>query len=292
VVLATGMSGVPYIPHFPGEDAFAGTLVHSSRHTGGALYAGKKALVVGSGNSAHDIAQEFHEHGADVTLLQRSSTYVMSSEHGIATLFAGLYEEGGPPTADADLIFASIPYPMLGELHRGATQQIAELDAELLAGLASRGFALDYGEDGTGLFLKYLRRGGGYYIDVGCSELIAAGKVGVKHGVEIERFTPDGVEFTDGTSLKADVVVLATGYQNMRESARALLGDAVADRCTPVWGLDDEGELRTMWRRSGHPGFWFMGGNLNQARHYSQFLALQIKAIEEGILPRSIPTAD
>jgi putative flavoprotein involved in K+ transport len=286
VVLATGMSGVAYVPHFAGEEDFAGTLVHSSRHTGGAQYAGKKALVVGSGNSAHDIAQEFHEHGADVTMLQRSSTYVMSSEHGIATLFAGLYEEGGPPTADADLIFASIPYPLLGELHRGATQQIAELDAELLTGLESRGFALDYGDDGTGLFLKYLRRGGGYYIDVGCSELIAAGKVAVKNGVEIERFTRDGVEFNDGTSLEADVVVLATGYQNMRESARALLGDAVADRCTPVWGLDEEGELRTMWRRSGHPGFWFMGGNLNQARHYSTFLALQIKAIEEGFLPR------
>jgi putative flavoprotein involved in K+ transport len=286
VVLATGMSGVPYIPRFRGTEDFSGTLVHSSRHTGGAAYAGAKALVVGSGNSAHDIAQEFHEHGAEVTLLQRSSTYVMSSENGIPTLFAGLYEEGGPPTADADLIFASIPYPMLGELHRGATQQIAELDAELLAGLESRGFALDYGEDGTGLFLKYLRRGGGYYIDVGCSELIAAGKVAVKQGVEIERFTSDGVEFSDGTSVEADIAVLATGYQNMRESARALFGDAVADRCTPVWGLDEEGELRTMWRRSGHPGFWFMGGNLNQARHYSMFLALQIKAIEAGLLPR------
>jgi putative flavoprotein involved in K+ transport len=286
VVLATGMSGVPAIPQLPGAEDFAGTLVHSSRHTGGAEYAGKKAVVVGCCNSGHDIAQEFHEHGAEVTMVQRSATYVMSSENGIATLFAGLYEEGGPPTADADLIFASVPYPMLAELHRGATQQIAELDADLLAGLESRGFALDFGEDGSGLFMKYLRRGGGYYINVGCSELIAAGKVGIRQGVEIERLTEEGVVFTDGTTLDADIVVLATGYQNMRESARALLGDAVADRCAPVWGLDEEGELRTMWRRSGHPGFWFMGGNLNQARHYSMFLALQIKAIEEGLIPR------
>lgn len=143
---------------------------------------------------------------------------------------------------------------------------------------------MDYGDDGSGLFLKYLRRGGGYYIDVGCSALIASGEVAVKQGVEIERFTPTGVVFTDGTSMDVDVVVLATGFQNMRESARALIGDEVADNCTDVWGLDDEGELRTIWRRSGQPGFWFMGGNLHQSRHYSKFLALQIKAIEEGLV--------
>ena len=90
--------------------------------------------------------------------------------------------------------------------------------------------------------------------------------------------------FTDGSSIPADIVVLATGFKNMRESARALLGDRVADRCSPVWGLDQEGELRTMWRRSGHPGLWFMGGNLHQCRHYSKFLAFQIKAIEERML--------
>ncbi len=286
VVLATGMSSVPKTPEIPGADDFTGTLVHSSRHAGGAGFAGKKALVVGCCNSGHDIAQEFHEHGADVTMVQRSSTYVMSSENGIAVLLAGLYEEGGPPTEDADLIFASIPYPWVAKLHQGATQQIAELDKELLEGLASQGFKLDYGEDGSGLFMKYLRRGGGYYINVGCSELIAGGEVKIKQGVEIDHFTSDGVVFTDGTSIQADVVVLATGYENMRESARALLGDAVADRCQPVWGLDDEGELRTMWRRSGHPGLWFMGGNLHQSRHYSLFLALQIKAAEECLVPR------
>jgi hypothetical protein len=121
VVLATGMSGVPYIPELSGADDFDGTLVHSSRHSGSDEFAGRKALVVGCCNSGHDIAQEFYEHGADVTMLQRSSTYVMSSENGIAVLFAGLYEEDGPPTEDADLIFASIPYPWLAELHKGAT---------------------------------------------------------------------------------------------------------------------------------------------------------------------------
>lgn len=284
VVLATGMSGVPNVPDIPGVADFAGQVCHSSAFVGGDALDGKRALVVGCCNSGHDIAQELNEQGAAVTILQRSSTYVMSSENGIATLFAGTYEEGGPRVEDADLMFASIPYPLLAQLHQGATRVIAELDAELIDGLEGAGFKMDYGDDGSGLFLKYLRRGGGYYIDVGCSALIASGEVRVKQGVEIDHFTRDGVVFTDGSGQAFDAVVLATGYQNMRESARRLLGDEVADQCTEVWGLDAEGELRTIWRRSGHPGFWFMGGNLHQARHYSSFLALQIKAAEEGLI--------
>ncbi|MFN2568517.1 MAG: flavin-containing monooxygenase [Candidatus Dormibacteria bacterium] len=287
VVLATGMSGVPNMPEIPGAHEFAGVLCHSSAHTSGMEFAGRRAIVVGSGNSGHDIAQDFYEHGADVTLVQRSGTYVMSSENGIAVLFAGLYEEGGPSVEDADLMLSSLPFPLVGQLHVGATKVLAEMDAELLAGLKTAGFKLDFGEDGSGLFMKYLTRGGGYYIDVGASTLIAEGKIKLKQGASLARLEPDGVVFTDGTTLPADVVVLATGYQNMRESARALLGDDVAGRCQPVWDLDHEGELRTIWRRSGHPGLWFMGGNLQQARTYSKFLALQIKAIEEGIIPRA-----
>ena len=286
LVLATGMSGVPYVPEIPGASDFAGVLCHSSAHPGGREFAGRRAVVVGSCNSGHDIAQDFYEQGADVTMVQRSSTYVMSSENGITMLFGGLYEEGGPPVEDADLMQSSFPIPVIGQLHVGATKVLAEMDAELLAGLEGAGFKLDFGEDGSGLMMKYLTRGGGYYIDVGASTLITEGKIKIKQGVGIERLEHDGVVFTDGTTLPADVVVLATGYQNMRESARALLGDEVANRCQPVWGLDHEGELRTIWRRCGHPGLWFMGGNLQQARTYSKFLALQIKAIEEGVIPR------
>ncbi len=287
VVLATGINGVPHVPEIPGASDFAGVWCHSSDHSSGRNFAGRRAVVVGSGTSGHDIAQDFYEQGVDVTLVQRSSTYVLSSKNGIAVLLGGLYEEGGPPVEDADLMLSSFPFPVVGQLHVGATKVLAEMDAELLAGLEGAGFKLDFGEDGSGLFMKLLTRGGGYYIDVGASTLIADGKIKLKQGVGIERLEPDGVLFTDGTTLPADIVVLATGYQNMRESARALLGNDVANRCQPVWGLDHEGELRTIWRRSGHPGLWFMGGNLQQARTYSKFLALQIKAIEEGLIPQA-----
>lgn len=283
VILATGMAGVPYIPEIEGKGDFRGVLVHSSAYTGAAGWAGKKAVVIGTGTSGHDIAHDFYEYGAHTTLIQRSSTYVLNSTTFTRMIFAGTYQEGGPSTEDADLISASTPNLLAEELSRDVTARIAEVDNELLRGLEAAGFKLNCGVNGGGISSLYLHRGGGYYINVGASELIAEGKIALKQGAEITRFTLGGIEFADGTVLEADTVVLATGYQNMRESARRILGDEVVDRVRPVWGLDDEGELRTIWRDSEFPHFWFMGGNLQQCRYFSKFLALQIKAIEEGL---------
>lgn len=283
VVLATGALGEPHKPDFLGADAFEGTLVHSSEHAGAEEWEGATAVVVGACNSGLDIAQDFHAHGADVTVVQRSSTYVMTSANGIPVIFGGLYYEGGPATEDADLIAASYPLPVMLEFAKAQTQAIAELDRELLDGLERAGFQTDFGDDGGGLMSRALRRGGGYYIDVGCAQLIADGEVKVHQGAGVERFTATGVLLSDGAELEADVIVLATGYANMRETARRLFGDAVADRCNPVWDLDAEGEMNTIWRPSGHPHFWFMGGSLQLARVYSRYLALQIKAELNGL---------
>lgn len=53
--------------------------------------------------------------------------------------------------------------------------------------------------------------------------------------------------FADGSELEADEIVFATGYENMRGTARKIFGDATADQLKDVWGFDEEGELRTMW---------------------------------------------
>jgi putative flavoprotein involved in K+ transport len=284
VVLATGVSGTePNIPELPHAEEFDGTLCHSSTFPGGAAFAGKKAVVVGTCNSGHDIAQDLHEQGADVVMVQRSSTYVVSVETSSIAM-AGMYDETGPPTEIADLISGSFPFHALPPLQKAMTAQMTAMDKPLLDRLEKVGFRLNYGIDDTGALMLFLQKGGGYYINVGCSELIADGKIGIRAGVEVARFTPTGVVLTDGTELEADVVVLATGYHGMVETARKLLGDEVADRCGPVWGLDEEGELRSVWRRSGHEGLWFMGGNLQMARFYGAFLALQITAVEAGII--------
>lgn len=295
VILASGHSGEPRIPVFPGANTFKGDIHHSSRHIGGAQYRGKRAVIVGCCNSAHDIASDFYEHGAEcVTMIQRSSTYVISQQAVTQRIMGELYSEHGSPTEDADLFFTSIPYPVLKTIQQHVTQLVAEDDEELLAGLEGAGFKVDYGYEGSGLFMKYLINGGGYYIDVGCSQMITDGKIKIKQGKEIAKIVEDGIVFQDGSKLEADVIVLATGYDNMRETARKIFGDQLADSVSDVWGFNEEGEIATMWQsmplpissltiESGHEGFWFMGGNLALARVYSRFLALQIKAVELGL---------
>ncbi len=285
VVLATGVTGVPKVPHLTGAEHFRGEIVHSGSCRVDETIAGRRVLVVGAGNSAHDIAQELHEHGADVTMLQRSPTTIVSVEPSAKLVFHP-WREGGPPTEDVDIVSASVPFPLLTEFHKTLTKQFEELDADLLRSLERVGFLLDSGEDGSGFYLKYLRDGGGYYLNVGASDLIAAGDIAVRSGVGVAHLTQGEAVFTDGSSMPVDMVVLATGYENMQESVRALLGDEVAERVGPAWGFDEGGELRNMWKRTGQEGFWLMGGSFAQCRIYSRYLALQIKAAEEGLVPQ------
>ncbi|KAH1963099.1 hypothetical protein KXV90_002904 [Aspergillus fumigatus] len=285
VIQATGHSGKKSLPRFKGMESFKGDrLCHSSDFTeANPASKGKKAVVVGSGNSGHDIAQEFYEKGYDVSMVQRSTTCVISSESIVEIGLKSLYGEGGPPTEDSDLYLWSIPTELFKAQQIKVTAAQNQRDAAILQALDKAGFKLDMGSDNAGLLMKYLSRGGGYYIDVGGSRLIADGKIKVKQGQEITEVLPHGLQFADGTQLEADEIVFATGYQNMKTQARAIFGDEVADRIDSVWGFNEEGEMRTIWRQSGHPGFWFMGGNLALCRYYSRLLALQIKALVEGI---------
>jgi putative flavoprotein involved in K+ transport len=296
LILATGMSGVANEPDFPGMRKFKGVQYHSSRHPGGDGYEGKRCVVIGSNNSAHDICADLYEHGADVTMVQRSSTHVARSETlmelGLGALYSEEAVKAGITTEKADMIFASIPYAILAGLQTPVYRQIAERDADLYRRLEKAGFMHDWGDDGSGLFMKYLRRGSGYYIDVGASELIADGKIKLKSGVEIAEITAKGVRLSDGGELPADLIVYATGYGSMNGWAAKLISQEVADKVGKCWGLGSntkkdpgpwEGELRNMWKPTRQDALWFHGGNLHQSRHYSKYLALQLKARHEGI---------
>ncbi|ODU07198.1 MAG: monooxygenase [Pseudonocardia sp. SCN 72-86] len=290
LVLATGgSSGVPNMPELPGLDDFRGEVVHSSAFGSGTAWAGRKAIVLGTGNSGHDVAQDLHANGAaGVTIIQRSPTCVVSLVPS-GTMVYALYSEG-PPNDDIDLVTAAIPYPVLRDTYQWLTRRTCALDKDLLDRLEAVGFETEFEPDGTGFHMKYLRRGGGYYIDVGCSELIADGEIALRHARDIDRFDADGLRFADGSLVEADLVVLATGYENLQEGVRRLLGDAIADRVGPIWGFDDHGAMRNMWMRTAQPGFWVMGGSLIDARLHSTFLALQIAADLEGLMPAELVT--
>ncbi|KAF2729745.1 FAD/NAD(P)-binding domain-containing protein [Polyplosphaeria fusca] len=286
IVQATGHSGKKNFPSIAGMESYKGHLLcHSSEFPGARTDAqGKKAIVVGSCNSGHDIAQDYCEKGYDVTMIQRSTTCVVSSESITDIALKGLYDEDGPSVEDADLILWGLPSRLFKTQQVNVTKAQNEHDKKTLDGLRAAGFGLDNGTFDSGLLMKYFQRGGGYYIDVGASQLIIDGKIKVKHGVELTEVLPNGLKFADGTTLDADEIIFATGYQNMRTQAGLTFGQEVADRVAPVWGLNEEGEFRTMWQKSGHPGLWFMGGNLAISRYYSRILALQIKALEEGLM--------
>jgi putative flavoprotein involved in K+ transport len=283
VVLATGVFGGARRIDLPDVDRYSGRLLYAAEFSGAVDVAGKRALVVGSGASAHDVSQELHSAGASVTMLQRGSTCIISLDPGTTLAYAA-YNENGPPTERVDMLSDSIPFAVLEKLHKVMTRQVAELDKELIAGLNRAGFATNNGEDDAGFLTNFHRRGGGYYINVGTSELIVSGAIKVKHGSTIAGFDAKTVQFADGSEADFDLVVIAAGYDNMQESIRAIMGEDVAEKVGPVWGMDDHGELRAMWKQTGQEGFWIAGGSLRQNRSFSKYLALQIKGRELGLV--------
>jgi len=298
LVLATGMSGKANMPKFKGQDIFKGEQQHSSQHPGPENYRGKKVVVIGSNNSAHDICAALWEGGADVTMVQRSSTHIVRSDTlmdiGMGSLYSEQAVANGITTRKADLIFASLPYKILHEFQIPLYEQMKKRDAKFYEDLEKVGFMHDWGDDGSGLFMKYLRRGSGYYIDVGACDLVIDGSIKLKSGkgAAVQELTETGVKFADGTELPADLVVYATGYGSMNGWAADLISQDVADKVGKVWGLGSattkdpgpwEGEQRNMWKPTQQQALWFHGGNLHQSRHYSQYLSLQLKARQEGI---------
>ena len=296
LVFATGAYGPPNEIRLPGIDEFRGEHYHSSRYATGEPYEGKSCIVVGANSSAHDIAADLWEYGAKVTMLQRSPTTVVRSETLMEFAFEPLYSENavkaGITTDKADLLFAATPFRIMPRSQIPLYQEIRRRDAAFYEALGESGFRIDFGEDESGLMMKAMRTGSGYYIDVGASQLVADGDIAVRSGVEIRRVKARSVELTDGAELPADLIVMATGFQSMNRAVAPIISEEVADKVGKCWGLGSgvandpgpwEGEPRNMWKPTQQPGLWFHGGNLHLSRQFSLFLALQLKARMEGL---------
>jgi putative flavoprotein involved in K+ transport len=287
IVMATGVSGIPHLPEIATLEDFAGTVLHSHDYDDADEWAGKSAIVIGTGNSGHDIAQDLYSGGASVTLVQRSPTLIVNVEPSAQLPYA-LYDEG-PSLEDCDLIVTATPFEVARRSHILMTATARELDRDLLDGLTERGFKLDFGEDGSGWQFLYLTRGGGYYFNVGCSDMVANGEIGLTQFNDIDCFVADGARLKSGETLTAQLIVLATGYKGQDVLVRRLFGDRTADRVGPIWGFSEDDELCNMFMRTGQPGLWFIAGSLAQCRIFSKYLGLQIKACEEGLIPSRRP---
>lgn len=299
LVIATGNAGYPNIPQVNGKELFRGDILHSSEYKGPDQYKGKKCVVIGSNNSAHDICQSLYESGAGhVTMVQRSATTIARSDTLVDLFWNKLYPEDvaglaeGYNTEKYDLLSASWPYKLLKPIHYDICQQMKQRDKEYYKRLEDAGFMLDFGEDDTGLFMKVLRTASGYYIDIGATELVAERKIQLKSRVEMERITENGILFNDGSLIEADLIVFATGYKSMNRFVADLIGEEVAKKVGKCYGLGsntyrDPGpwvrEQRNLWKPTLQEGLWFHAGNLAHNRIYSKYLALQLKARLEKI---------
>lgn len=282
LVFANGVSSYPMIPDLPGLEDFKGEVIHSEGFNSGAGWTGKNALILGTGSSANDIALDLYSHGVKTTLIQRGSTTVVSIDPS-ARLNEAIWDEGGA-LEDCDLIVSAATPPLVIESYKAVTKRMLELDKELIEGLKSVGFKHDVGEDETGHQMKYYRRGGGYNLDAGSSALLAKHELGLLQYEQIERFTAEGALLKDGSTVPADLIVLATGYYPQVELVRRALGQEIVERIGPVWGIGADGELSNMYKRTPQQGLWFIAGGLAQCRINSKYLALQIKAMELGKL--------
>ena len=283
IVMAIGVSSIPNRVKILGIDNFQGELMHSSDYMNGKDYKGKNVVVFGTGTSAHDVAQDLYVHGANVKIIQRSPSMVVNVEPS-AQLPYQLYSEG-LSTDDCDLITIASPLAVLKKTHQMLTEKTSKIDKPLLDKLKNVGFKLDYGQDNTGWQFKYLTRGGGYYFNVGASDLIAAGKIKVIQFSDILDFTNSGIKMKSDDELQIDLMITATGYKGQEYVVENLFGKSVSDKIGPIWGFDeDTQELRNMWMQTKQPGLWFHAGSLAQCRIFSKFLALQIKAIQKDIL--------
>jgi len=295
LVFATGAYGPPKFIPLPGATGFKGEILHSSQYSDGAKYKGKKAVVIGAASSGHDVSVDLWEAGAEVTMVQRSPTTVVRSETLMELAFDSYSEAAvaaGIDVDTADLLGAATPFALQPEKQRALYDKIRVRDAAFYDKLRATGFLLDFGPDETGLMMKAYRTGSGYYVDVGASQLIIDGEIGIKAGVEIETLTPDGIRFADGTEIAADVIIQSTGFQSMHEVVAKLVSRDVADEIGTCWGLGSgtrndpgpwHGELRNMYKPVAQENLWFQGGNLALSRFFSKFVALQIKARMEGL---------
>ena len=166
--------GIPTVAQMRGLKDFKGDVMHTVDFTNGANWRRRKALVIGTGTSGHDVAQDLHANGCETTIVQRGSTMVVSIDPS-AKLVYGIYN--GIPIEDGDLLASTNTKPVVKKNLQLLTARMVEADRKTIDGLIARGFKFDDGEDGAGHQWKVRTRYGGYYLDAGCSQLIIDGEI-------------------------------------------------------------------------------------------------------------------
>ncbi|RVX68377.1 hypothetical protein B0A52_07377 [Exophiala mesophila] len=276
VVIAVGGGGqTPLMPDFPGRKEFHGEVLHSVDYRSADQWRGKSTIVVGTANTAHDVAADMVDAGLEsVTMVQRNRTYVLPAEY--YKIISERTYNGKTPIEDADRAQYSQVTAISRLLSMDALNTMASKEPERFDALEKVGFKVErYGD----IIYQLTEKLGGHYMDVGCSTKIAQGQIRIKSDSLATHFTSNGLAFADGSEIAADVIVFCTGFRgNMRTNVEELFGKEISAQVDDFYGLDAEGELKGAFKPTGHPGLWYMGGPIGHSRYFSRHVALQIKA--------------
>ncbi|KAK0744847.1 hypothetical protein B0T21DRAFT_447951 [Apiosordaria backusii] len=309
LVQATGFdSQKPYIPDVADKEVYKGLSLHSQLYKNPQATLKdkgvKSVLIIGSANTAFDILEDCHSAGLHTTIVARSPTYILPLDYVVDERGFGLYNVLG--TEACDKLFMTLPTWVDCHLAHSLLAMLASQEPDRYKKLIEAGFSvIDSAHPDACLMYHLLEKGGGHYVDIGGTEVIAKGEVDVISGVEPVAYTETGLRFSDGRIVEADAIVWCTGFadKNGRDTAFEILGGynlvdgqeeesnllgprEIASRIDATFGVDDEGEIRGFWKRQlGIDNFWFMGGQTQHHRYHSKTVALQIKAELEGVLP-------
>ncbi|KAL2855944.1 hypothetical protein BJY01DRAFT_243125 [Aspergillus pseudoustus] len=281
VVMATGGYGPKRTyPEYDGREIFKGHVIHAEDYKNSHEWKGQAGVVVGTANTAHDIAEDMVETGMkSVWMIQRGRTFVIPASH--FKRYSDRLYNAHTPTATADRLSYTLPWAITRQIAQALLHPMAAAEPERYDALKKANFKVtQYGD----LVYNLTVRRGGHYMDVGCSNLISNGMVKVKSDSLPVRYKPDGLECADGTFIPADVVVFATGFSGtLGEMVEDLFGEEIGTKFGTFWGFNDEGEIRNAFVPTEQPGMWAAAGTVGHSRYHSRFIALHIAADIAGI---------
>lgn len=281
LVLAIGAGGsVPKLPALSGRKEFQGEVLHSVDYRTASSWKGRNGVIIGTANTAHDIAEDMLAAGLNsVTMVQRNATPVMPISYYRHAL-DGVYNDEIPTEKSDRMWLSATPAPITRLLILQLMTHLASQDSDYFDALDRVGFRNERVCDLSHILFE---RRGGHYLDIGTSAKVAQGLIKMKSDSSLTGFSQHGLNFSDGSTLDADIVVFATGFEgNVRVMAAKLLDGDVIDKMDDSFHFDAEGELIGVWKPMEQPNVWYAGGDIGQARFFSRFLALEIKADLEG----------
>lgn len=250
VVLAVGNNGViPSIPEYSDRDLFKGQIIHSKEWRSAEPWKGKHGIVIGSANTAQDVAADMCRAGLkSVTMVQRSKTWVMP-QSTFSVLVDPVYN-ADIPLELSDRMLMGYPLPVQRLMAMAGIRMCADAKPEYFDKFEANGFDLERHGDLWGLMYD---REGGHFFDTGNGRYISDGLVKVISGTEPCSYTETGLRTRDGQYLNADVVVFATGYHgnHIKETASRVFGPDIAESLEDFFPCDKEGESRGAWKDTG-----------------------------------------